>query len=594
MASADPFQQVVDEAAKQTAEPLSDQHKPEPVQIEPPATSVQPPSNIQIVSEEPEPTPVPSTSSPTDANSLNSLIDALMDSSKPQAPPQGTNIIIGSPSAPPPQTPTIPGTPPPGTPPQGKKKSKTGLIIATILILLITLPIGIYFISQQRQLTEQRSKAATDGEILCGNRGGVCTTQLCSGSNLIMIPDEGCGYGRRCCRSGLPTSTKAPYNTPVPSNTPIPQNTTVPSAKSGLWGPCARDADCISNFCGATGKCVQITERCYDGKYMAPDGDPCACPIERDGVKIRDPKCEKCDAGTKINCKKITPASAQYTLKSCDGTQTCTNGTYGECIPKTNPEVCTGGTPISGTTPSGCTFPPQVGEKCKSTDPNDTYDTTSGRYTGMCAIYRCPNGCVKGKCGEDSPGFTLEFVPCTTAKLQQNECGQIDTVNQNNSYCIPQFGCDSRINCPSTCTLTITQPPSPSKTPTKTPTATATSTSAPTATGTIQPTATGTTAPTATGTTAPTATETSQPTATTTTIASCSQSCGTDSDCDSGLVCYTGMCRKPECLDEEDCSCPVAIEDTPVPETPVTGVPSVAGIVSALGGILLIIIGLLL
>lgn len=514
MANADPFQQVVDEAAKQTAEPLADQHKPEPVQIEPPAATVTPPSNIQIVSEEPEPAPVTPPSSPTDANSLNSLIDALMDSSKPQAPPQAGNIIVGSPSAPPPPTPTIPGTPPPGTPPQGKKKSKTGLIIATILILLITLPIGIYFISQQRQLTEQRSKAAKP---TCTGSYGTCkfactTSEIESTAAICLNPELA------CCKTIPSTPTKAPI-------------------------PVTCQGNCRTN-----------TLRGCEMYNEVPSYGTC---------------------GSDYICCKPKPTTPP--------TQT---------IP-------------TATKPAGCTFPPQNGVKCRGTGELTDFSNTSGIFNGICAFYHCPNGCGdpnengpgKGAgCGEEDfdEGAWLEFGPCTSGKLGATECGQIDTVNQNKSYCIPQYGCDAKLQCGPSCVGGPTKPPSSTSTPTKTPTATATSTVAPTATGTIQPTATGTTAPTATGTTAPTATETSQPTATTTTIASCSQSCGADSDCDSGLVCYTGMCRKPECLDEEDCSCPVAIEDTPVPETPITGVPSVAGIVSALGGILLIIIGLLL
>jgi hypothetical protein len=45
-------------------------------------------------------------------------------------------------------------------------------------------------------------------------------------------------------------------------------------------------------------------------------------------------------------------------------------------------------------------------------------------------------------------------------------------------------------------------------------------------------------------------------TATATPIASCNQSCGTNSDCQNSLICSGGMCRLPSCINETDCVCP--------------------------------------
>jgi hypothetical protein len=46
--------------------------------------------------------------------------------------------------------------------------------------------------------------------------------------------------------------------------------------------------------------------------------------------------------------------------------------------------------------------------------------------------------------------------------------------------------------------------------------------------------------------------------------ASCNQSCSTNAQCSSGLTCSGGMCRLPACLGETDCVCPVA-SPTPSP-----------------------------
>jgi hypothetical protein len=92
-----------------------------------------------------------------------------------------------------------------------------------------------------------------------------------------------------------------------------------------------------------------------------------------------------------------------------------------------------------------------------------------------------------------------------------------------------------------TITLT-TASPSPTATPTATPTVTATATATSTATATV------------TASPSPTATPNPQ----------CNNSCTSNSNCPSGLMCYipsgqtAGNCRNTQCLSETDCSCPVA------------------------------------
>ncbi|MEK7544154.1 MAG: hypothetical protein AAB557_04750 [Patescibacteria group bacterium] len=46
------------------------------------------------------------------------------------------------------------------TPPMPKSPRPTGAAVSTLLFLFVTLPLSVYFISQQRALTDQRSKAA--------------------------------------------------------------------------------------------------------------------------------------------------------------------------------------------------------------------------------------------------------------------------------------------------------------------------------------------------------------------------------------------------------------------------------------------------
>lgn len=98
---------------------------------------------------------------------------------------------------------------------------------------------------------------------------------------------------------------------------------------------------------------------------------------------------------------------------------------------------------------------------------------------GGCVTYFCPSGCGS-TCGESDPGVYIQkYNSCGEAEAALgNYCGQVDTVNQDGSYCIPTTGKDAKIQC-SNCinppprtepTPTPTVPTRPPPTPTPTPT----------------------------------------------------------------------------------------------------------------------------
>jgi hypothetical protein len=90
-----------------------------------------------------------------------SLVDSLINQNPPQsAQPENNQVFsVGSTSN--------------GNKGKPKKHSSLGVMLAGVLILMVTLPIGIYFISQQNtRLTEQRSCAATPGEPGCPDPDG--------------------------------------------------------------------------------------------------------------------------------------------------------------------------------------------------------------------------------------------------------------------------------------------------------------------------------------------------------------------------------------------------------------------------------------
>jgi len=135
-------------------------------------------------------------------------------------------------------------------------------------------------------------------------------------------------------------------------------------------------------------------------------------------------------------------------------------------------------------------------------------------------------------------------------------------------------------------------------------------------------TASPTAVPTSVPTTVPTVVPTSVPTTVPTTIPPtpipgnpyCDASCNVDADCPSGLLCATvsgvKRCRNAVCISYSNCTCPTTptpttvvttgvpgptiIAAAPIPKTPVSGAPSVLGVATIGGGILLLLLGLLL
>jgi hypothetical protein len=111
--------------------------------------------------------------------------------------------------------------------------------------------------------------------------------------------------------------------------------------------------------------------------------------------------------------------------------------------------------------------------------------------------------------------------------------------------------------------------------------------------------------PTATPTLTPTATPTLTPTPTPTASGnSCNGTCGSNSNCESGLYCYSGFCRNPLCASDATCGCssasptatasatptitPIGTQTTPRP-IPVSGTdwPTVLGAGVGVGAIII-------
>lgn len=167
----DAAQKAVDDAAKtadtgvspQTPSALSattdlpPEPAPEPVAGTVPSPLTPPSPTLN----EPEPQPQGSTEPPSEE--ATKLVESLLEPKNPEP-----SVV-----APPPKNPT---------PPPIKKSSGKGVVLALLAILLIALPVGVFFISQQnQQIAEIRTQAGGtvyggDGDACPCDNGYVCNT----------------------------------------------------------------------------------------------------------------------------------------------------------------------------------------------------------------------------------------------------------------------------------------------------------------------------------------------------------------------------------------------------------------------------------
>lgn len=227
--------------------------------------------------------------------------------------------------------------------------------------------------------------------------------------------------------------------------------------------------------CGGQGigtvSCSSYTEyvtcHCYNNLAYPTWGDKRSCdegehckigvciPNESNTDVSTGPTVVGGDSTTCDNCTLGTTKSCSVSGKS--GKQTCVQSEY--CIGKINAGNW-GGCVISST---NTTINDNTGNTVVN---NDTTTVTNSGWPpngaacsngtiGGCVTYFCPNGC-SGGCGVNDEGVTWTFYgSCSEAQSALgNSCGQVDTVNQNNVYCVPTNTAykDSIIQCSSNCT----------------------------------------------------------------------------------------------------------------------------------------------
>lgn len=202
----DAAQKVVDDAAKTADAGVSPQAPsvsspptdlPSEPAPEPPVNtevSTPPPSSPTPTAPEPQPQGPPKPPS----EEATKLVESLLEPKQPEP-----SVI-----APPPKKPT---------PPPAKKSSGKGVVLALLAVLLIALPVGVYFISQQNQeLADVRSEASGSSPYgnnqPCGANGYCANGYTCQGGICKPNTNTDCKQGDSgapvCCNRDCPKANQ--------------------------------------------------------------------------------------------------------------------------------------------------------------------------------------------------------------------------------------------------------------------------------------------------------------------------------------------------------------------------------------------------
>ncbi|KKU88771.1 MAG: hypothetical protein UY16_C0002G0043 [Candidatus Gottesmanbacteria bacterium GW2011_GWA2_47_9] len=358
-----------------------------------PGTAAVPP----VTDTPPSPAEALAKEAPTEAESklVDSIIQATENKPIPNTPPAAPEQAPNpepAPIPPPPPSATEPATAAPAAgrgpsfPNLKKKGPHRGFLIAVFFLLFATLPLGVYFVSQQKQVTDLRSRAA------------VCWagTGCSEGYHPETWPS-----GPVCCENAEPPPPPPPVVTEPPAPPVEPPPPPPPGGCANGGSPCGGG-------------------RCPDGWEYG--GDPCALHANCD---IRH--AEAC-VGHGGGGTTPTPTPGGGT----SGPPRCTVGvTNGPCSQQNVPgsSACTDSTGVVNyCCPSGYYIANRCGgNACCINDqgvvPTPTTATGGGGGGGGGGITREAGTCTNGVCTVDS-GNSLVICECPNGLDANGDCAQ--------------------------------------------------------------------------------------------------------------------------------------------------------------------------
>lgn len=366
----------------------------------------------------------------------------------PPAPPSPDQPVLAPEPAPATSSPAAPpviSPPAQAGPPQPKKKLPISMFgIAAILLLIISIPVGVYLV---RQTQELRGRAFEAADCDAGDRGGLKETKLECDANINKLVEVFiCNNDEHL--PGSPTGQECPQ-APAPPSEPGPS--LIPSANDGVGGCCTlgvgtgtsegctanevcdiSNGACQSGFsCRSIAGCTQDSNcgpgnECKDGKCEAVPPPPqqytsCASwAYSDDSTNEADPNCEKAPQNG-FSCRKPDGrAVCCYKDGNCfegqqggpSGQLNCENLGNGTIKLNVTTEVleyhCMGQTSSTGSCSEGRT---SLGQKGPG-----TY-TVTGSCGGnqIDAVGYCGSYAFRGACQQGGPSGPI--LQCTAVKF---------------------------------------------------------------------------------------------------------------------------------------------------------------------------------
>lgn len=414
----DSAQQQINSAANQinpeAAAPPPPEPPPTPVEqpvmlsIQPPIVNPPPQLKEKALLSQPSSPPVPSVPPPSEPPQVE------------EPPPQTTTFGAQAPKE---ETPKSPQPSPPAPQPPPKKQGvNRGFVVAIVFILLATLPVAVYYVQQQRQLAEIRSRAG-----LCCE-GGTCNDgwpfgpdQNAPQSSCAQRNTDACANRGGIKNGGGPCAgTTTGGTTTTTTGTRTVSTGGVPNGQSS--GCCSSTSQCQSWF-GSASTCTNLNGACSSGVQCKGGGCGETCGNKPCGTVI----CQgtnyqqTCNALCLHRCGDLV-CNADETAQSCPsdckiisaGTTTTAGGTTCQkdkiICRKDNPSICptthnynnpsidaTVGISCNGTLadPSRCNFfdacgvPVVEGDSCEGKVRTSTGEPSHGGFVGCSGIKNC-------------------------------------------------------------------------------------------------------------------------------------------------------------------------------------------------------------
>lgn len=331
---------------------------------------------------------------------------------------------------------------PPASSPKKSKRGK-GVLIATLLFLVLTLPLAVYFIANPQQLADLRKKAAFPSDE--GNCGAYpCPTPYCSplmnqdcatgcvadlnGGHCNPVPTPYCSaLMNQDCATGCVPDNNGGHCNPLPTLSPKATATPVPNGYpccGGSYGAtCGSDETCrVDNgACPGSGQSCGKNACTANGTSCTPQtAGNCCSGLCANGKCVSGNGDLTCRTDSADVCRDEGGTAAPGAIACSSGGTSCRIGGVANCCYADDPKAC------AQNVQDGACYTGQGGCSGGSFTNNTGRTLTVSRYTR-----------TSGGCPSTQWAGTSTLAP--GASVDADDCEQFDVAGFC-GYCNPSCG----------------------------------------------------------------------------------------------------------------------------------------------------------